>query len=71
MWYNRLNEEGLENNQNFPCVLIERLKSGFAFVVAIYVDDLNLAGTPEEFTKITNYLKDEFKMKDLSKQNFV
>ena len=39
-------------------------------MVAIYVDDLNLAGTPEEFTKIANYLKDEFKMKDLSKTKF-
>jgi hypothetical protein len=70
MWYNRLSEEGLENNQIFPCVFIKRLKPGFAFVVAIYVDDLNLAGIPEEFTKTANYLKNEFEMKDLGKTKF-
>jgi hypothetical protein len=73
MWYNRLSEyllkEGFENNQICPCVFIKRSESGFA-IVAVYVDDLNLVGTPEELTKTTNYLKNEFEMKDLSKTKF-
>ena len=48
---------------------IKRLESRFA-IVAVYVDDLNLVGTPEEFTKTTNYLKNEFEMKDLGKTKF-
>ena len=36
----------------------------------MYVDDLNLVGTPEELTKTTNYLKREFEMKDLGKTKF-
>ena len=35
-----------------------------------YVDDLNLVGTPEELTRTTNYLKNEFEMKDLEKTKF-
>ena len=38
--------------------------------MAVYVDDLNLVGTPKELTKTTNYLKNEFKMKDLNKTKF-
>ena len=36
----------------------------------MYVDDLNLVGTPEQLTKTTKYLKREFKMKDLGKTKF-
>ena len=36
----------------------------------MYVDDLNLVGTPEELTRTTNYLKKEFEMKDLGKTKF-
>ena len=36
-------------------------------IIAVYVDDLNLIGTPEELTKIANYLKNRFEMKDLGK----
>ena len=72
MWYNRLSEyllkEGFENNPICPCVFIK--KSEFEFAVAVYVDDLNLVGTPEELTKTTNCLKNEFEMKDLSKTKF-
>ena len=46
-------------------------KSEFEFaIVAVYVDDLNLVGTPEELTKTVNYLKNEFEMKDLGKTKF-
>jgi hypothetical protein len=70
MWYNRLSEyllkEGFENNPICPCVFIKKLESGFA-IIAIYVNDLNLVGTLEEFIKTATYLKSEFEMKDLGK----
>ena len=51
MWYNCLSEyllkEGFENNPICPCVFIKKSESGFA-IVSIYVDDLNLVGTPKE-----------------------
>jgi hypothetical protein len=67
MWYNRLSEyllkERFENNPICPCVFIKKSESGFA-IIAIYVDDLNLVGSPEELTKTATYLKNEFEMKD-------
>ncbi len=36
----------------------------------VNVDNLNLVGTLEEFTKTINYFKNEFEMKDLSKTKF-
>ena len=46
-------------------------KSEFGFaIVAVYVNDLSLVGTPEELTKTTNCLKNEFEMKDLGKTKF-
>ena len=73
MWYNRLSEyllkEGFENNPICPCVFIKKSESKFA-IVAVYVDDLNLVGTPEELTKTTNCLQNEFEMKDLGKTKF-
>ncbi|KAM1197992.1 hypothetical protein ACFX2G_009602 [Malus domestica] len=49
MWYNRLSEyltsHGYVNNELCPCVFIKKSHSGFA-IVAVYVDDMNLIGTP-------------------------
>ena len=60
MWYNRLSDylkkEGYINNQICPCVLIKKSKAGFT-VIAVYVDDLNIIGTPEEILKVVSYLK--------------
>ena len=59
------------NNQIFPCIFIKNSKSRFDIVV-VYVDDLNLVRTLEELTKTTNYLKNDFEMKDLGKtKNFL
>ena len=73
MWYNRLSEyllkEGCVNNPICPCVFIKKSETGFA-IIAVYVDDFNLVGTPEELTKIAEYLKKEFEMKDLGKTKF-
>ena len=74
MWYNRLSEyllkEGYVNNPICPCIFIKKSETRFA-IIALYVDDLNLVGTLEELTRTTNYLKKEFEMKILEKQNFV
>ena len=73
MWYNRLSEyllkEGYVNNPICPCVFIKKSETGFA-IITVYVDDLNLVGTPEELTKTAEYLKKEFEMKDLGKTKF-
>ena len=36
-------------------------------IVAVYVDDINIIGTPEELQKTVDYLNAEFEMKDLGK----
>ncbi|KAM1720017.1 hypothetical protein ACFX13_022017 [Malus domestica] len=73
MWYNRLSEylikEGYANNVICPCVFIKKSNTGFA-IVAVYVDDMNLVGTPEELNKTAEYLKSEFEMKDLGKTKY-
>ena len=73
MWYNRLSEyllkEGYVNNPICPYIFIKKSETGFA-IIAVYVDDLNLIGTPEELIRTTNYLKKEFEMKDFGKTKF-
>ena len=63
MWCNRLSKylvkEGYENNLICPCVFIKKSVKGFA-ILAVYVDDINLFGTPEEIYETINYLKKEF-----------
>ena len=72
MWYNRLSQyllkEGYVNNSICLCVFIKKTTIGFA-IIPIYVDDLNLIGTPEKLIKTTNHLNKEFEMKDLGKKN--
>ena len=73
MWYNGLSQyllkEEYVNNSIYPCVFIKKTENGLA-IIAVYVDDLNLIGTSEELIKTTNYLKKEFKMKDLRKTRY-
>ena len=57
------------NNTICPCVFIKRLDCGFA-IIAVYVDDLNIIGNPEELNKTVSYLKKEFEMKDLGETKF-
>ena len=49
MWYNRLSEylikEGYKNDSIYPRIFIKRSGSEFV-IIAVYVDDLNLIGTP-------------------------
>ena len=71
MWYNRLSEyllkEGYMNNPICPHIFIKKSETGFA-IITVYVDDLNLVRTSEEFIRTTNYLKKEFEMKDFEKR---
>ena len=59
MWYNCLSEylmkAGFKNNQISSCVFIKRSQIGFV-IIAMYVDDLNLIGTPREIEKTAKYL---------------
>ena len=73
MWYNCLSKyllkEGYVNNPICTCIFIKKSETKFA-IITMYVDDLNLIGTPEELTRTTNYLKNEFEMKDHGKTKF-
>ena len=62
-------KDGYVNNPICPCVFLKKSKFGFS-ILAVYVDDINLFGTPEELTKAATYLKDEFEMKDLGKTKY-
>ena len=55
------------NNPIYPHIFIKKSETGFA-IITVYVDDLNLVRTSEEFTRTTNYLKKEFEMKDFEKK---
>jgi len=57
------------NNPVCPCIFIRKSEIDFS-ILAIYVDDLNLIGTPEELTKTATYLKNKFEMNDLGKTKF-
>ena len=57
------------NNLICSCIFIKKSKIRFA-IITMYVDDLNLVGTPEELTRTTNYLKNEFEMRNHGKTKF-
>ncbi|KAD5507805.1 hypothetical protein E3N88_15508 [Mikania micrantha] len=68
MWYNRLSEylknEGYKSDVISPCVFIKRSISKYT-IIAVYVDDINIIGSPDEIEKTVELLKKEFEMKDL------
>jgi len=39
-------------------------------IIAVYVDDINIVGTPNEITKTIDCLEKEFEMKDLGRTKF-
>ncbi|KAM1255762.1 hypothetical protein ACFX2G_030560 [Malus domestica] len=73
VWYNRLSEyltsQGYVNNELCPYVFIKKSHSEFV-IVAIYVDDMNLIGTPAELEENSIHLKSEFEMKNLGKTRY-
>ena len=52
-----------------PCIFIKKRETGFA-IIAMYVDDLNLIGTPKKLIKTSKYLENEYEMKYLGKAKF-
>jgi len=46
------------------------LKNEFSIII-VYVDDINIVGTPNELIKTIDCLKKEFEMKDLEKAKFL
>ena len=73
MWYNCLSvyllKKGHVNNPICLCIFIKKSQTRFEIIV-IYVDDLNLVGTPKELIETAKYLKRQFEMKDLGKTKF-
>jgi hypothetical protein len=73
MWYQHLREFLLHHDflhdQALPCIFTFKNSTGFV-VVALYVDDLNLVGTPETCTYVVNLLITQFEMKLLGKTSF-
>ena len=71
MWYNRLSEYlakvGYKNDPISPCIFIKKFANKGFVIIAVYVDDLNIIGTPGEIAQTVEYLKKEFEMKDLGK----
>ena len=57
-WYNRLSEylikEGYKYDHLCLCVFIRKFECRFTIII-VYVDDMNLIGTPEELLKIAKY----------------
>ncbi|KAL0415672.1 UNVERIFIED_CONTAM: Copia protein [Sesamum latifolium] len=73
MWYNRLSDyllkEGYKNDPICPCIFMRRSGNEFV-IIAVYVDDLNIIGTPEELSRAINCLKKELEMKDLGRTKY-
>ena len=73
MWYNRLSDflhqKGYTSNEDCPCVFIWQSQDGF-YIISVYVDDLDIIGTPRDIEKASSYLMSEFEMKDLGKTKF-
>lgn len=68
MWFHRLATyliaNGFANSKISPCVFIKRVGNELC-IIAVYVDDLNLIGTPISVQHASSLLDREFEMKDL------
>ena len=62
-------KEGYQNKPICPCIFIKKSRSGFVTII-VYVDDLNIIGTPKNLSKTIEHLNKEFEMKDLRKTRF-
>jgi len=47
------------NNEICPCIFIKKSPLGF-LSIAVYVDDLNIIGTPKEIDGARTHMKEEF-----------
>ena len=67
MWYTYLNEYLKWDYMSITLfVYVYSVCEIFAIVI-VYVEYLNFAETPKEFTRIVDYLNSKFEMKDLKK----
>ena len=68
MWYNHLIEyllkERYRNDPFCPCIYTKILENEFAIII-VYVDDINIVGTPNELIKIIDCSKKEYEMNNL------
>ena len=59
MWYNHLSDflhqKGYTSNEDCPCVFIQQSQYGFC-IISVYVDDLNIIGTPRDIEEASSYL---------------
>ena len=64
MWYNRLSEyllqKGYKTDCITPCIFIKRSISKFV-IIAVYVDNLNIIGSPKCLSEAADLLKKEFR----------
>jgi len=71
--YNRLIKyllkEWYRNDSFCPCIYMKILRNEIDIII-IYVDDINIVGTPNELTKEIDCLKKEFEMNDLWRAKF-
>jgi hypothetical protein len=73
MWYKHLHDfllhHHFSHDQALPCLFTLQHSSGFV-VIAVYVDDLNLVGTPTTCQHAMDLLTNQFEMKLLGKTSF-
>ena len=73
MWYQHLLEfllhHQFNHDQALPCLFTLKTSLGFV-VIVVYVDDLNLVGTPATYQHAMDLLTTHFKMKLLGKTYF-
>jgi len=70
IWYKKFMAEMLShnfiNNDTTPCLFIKHVDKEFV-IIAIYVDDLTIFGTPTLTNQTTEQLRTLFEMKDIGK----
>lgn len=73
MWYQHLRDFLLSHNfrhdSTLPCIFTYKDTNGFV-IIAVYVDDLNLVGTPLACKHVVALLTSKFEMKLLGKTSF-
>ena len=56
--------------QNESCLFYKHSNKG-PTIIALYVDDLIIAGKPEEATEVKDFLNSRYSMKDLGEVNHI
>jgi ribonuclease HI len=73
IWYQKFKTEmqtlGFINNDIAPCIFIKQNDTEFV-ILALYVDDVNLFGTPKLLRQTINTMKSIFEMKELGEPTY-